>query len=152
MFTPDGTGFPQGLSEEEAARRLEGEGPNLIPSAERRTSARIFLDILREPMFLLLILAGSVYLVLGDLQEALMLMSFVVLVAGIAFFQERRTEKALEALRNLSSPRALVVREGKKRRIAGAEVVRGDIVLLSEGDRVPAAGVVVQRSYLQVDA
>lgn len=139
------------LGEEEAARRLEAEGPNLIPSAERRTSPRIVLDILREPMFLLLVGAGSIYLVLGDLREALVLLSFVVLVMGLTFVQERRTEKALEALRNLSSPRALVIRDGRKRRVAGVEVVRGDVLLLSEGDRVPADAVVVDCSNLAVD-
>ncbi len=151
MHVPDPTGIPPGLSESEAARRLKEEGPNLIPSAERRTSLHIFLDVIREPMFLLLILSGAVYLFLGDLQEALMLMSFVVLVVSIAFFQEKRTERALESLRDLSSPRALVVRGGRKRRIAGLEVVSGDILLLSEGDRVPADGVVLQCSNLMVD-
>lgn len=140
-----------GLSEEEAARRLREEGPNLIPSAERRTTFRIVLDILREPMFLLLLAAGAVYLVLGDLQEALILLSFVVLVLSITFFQEQRTERALEALRDLSSPRALVIREGRRRRIAGTEVVRGDIVVLAEGDRVPADGVLLACSNLAVD-
>ncbi|MDI6875027.1 MAG: cation-translocating P-type ATPase [Actinomycetota bacterium] len=140
-----------GLSEEEAARRLREEGPNLIPSAERRTSTRIFLDILREPMFLLLVGAGSIYLLLGDLREALVLLSFVVLVMALTFVQERRTERALEALRSLSSPRALVIREGRKCRIAGVEVVRGDILLLSEGDRVPADAVVLDCVNLTVD-
>lgn len=139
------------LSGEEAARRLKAEGPNLIPAAEKRTSLRIALDILKEPMFLLLIGAGSVYLVLGDHQEALVLLSFVVLVMGLTFFQERRTERALEALRDLSSPRALVIRDGKKRRVAGIEVVRGDVLLLSEGDRIPADAVVLICSNLLVD-
>ncbi len=147
----DRIGLPAGLSEEEAARRLEEEGPNLIPSAEKRSSARILLDILREPMFLLLVGAGAVYLVLGDLQEALVLLSFVVLVMGLTFFQERRTERALEALRDLSSPRALVIRDGRKRRIAGVEVVRGDVLLLSEGDRVPADAVLLDCANLAVD-
>ena len=140
-----------GLSEEEAARRLREEGPNLIPSAERRTPFRIALDILREPMFLLLLGAGAVYLLLGDLQEALILMSFVVLVLSITFFQEQRTERALEALRDLSSPRALVIREGRRRRVAGTEVVRGDVVVLAEGDRVPADGALLACSNLVVD-
>jgi len=143
--------IPAGLSEEEAARRLTDEGPNLIPSGEGRTSVRIFLDILREPMFLLLAGAGTVYLVLGDLREALVLSSFVILVMGLTFVQERRTERALEALRNLSSPRALVIREGRKRRIAGVEVVRGDVLLLSEGDRVPADAVVVDCANFTLD-
>ncbi|MBC7247992.1 MAG: cation-translocating P-type ATPase [Actinobacteria bacterium] len=151
MFDENALAGMGGLAEGEAARRLREEGPNLIPSTERRTPFRIALDILREPMFLLLIGAGAVYLVLGDLQEALILVSFVVLVLSITFFQEQRTERALEALRDLSSPRALVIREGRRRRISGTEVVRGDIVVLAEGDRVPADGVLLACSNLMVD-
>jgi len=89
-------------------------------------------------MFLLLVAGGLIYLILGDLQEALMLMSFVFVVMGLTLYQERKTERALEALRDLSSPRALVIRDGLHKRIAGREVVPGDLIILSEGDRVPA--------------
>jgi Ca2+-transporting ATPase len=89
------------------------------------------LEVVREPMFLLLIVAACIYLVLGDLHEALMLSFFVVVVMGITLYQSHKTERVLQALRDLSSPRALVLRDGEKRRIAGREVVRGDIVLLA---------------------
>ena len=79
-----------------------------------------------------------VYFLLGDLQEALVLMGFVLVVMGITFYQERKTERALDALRDLSSPRALVIRDGEEKRIAGREVVPGDLIVLAEGDRVPA--------------
>ena len=141
----------EGLSDEEAARRLKEEGPNSIPSGKKRTVFRIAFDIAKEPMFLLLVGAGSVYLVLGDLQEALILMSFVLLVMGITFYQEERTERALEALRDLSSPRALVIRGGRQVRIAGVEVVGDDILILAEGDRVPADAVLLACSNLTVD-
>ncbi|MDI6831273.1 MAG: cation-translocating P-type ATPase [Actinomycetota bacterium] len=140
-----------GLAEEEAARRLAEDGPNSMPSAEKRTPFRIALDVLKEPMFLLLVGAGAIYLALGSLQEAMVLMSFVLLIMGITFFQEQRTERALEALRDLSSPRALVIRGGRQVRIAGVEVVRGDLMLLAEGDRVPADGVLLACSNLMVD-
>ena len=74
-----------------------------------------------------------------------MLLGFVFVVMAITIVQERRTERALEALRDLSSPRALVIRDGVRQRIAGREVVRGDIVVLSEGDRVPADAILRQR-------
>ncbi|RJP30786.1 MAG: cation-translocating P-type ATPase [Actinobacteria bacterium] len=141
----------EGLSDEEAARRLKQEGPNSLPSGKKRTVLRIAFDILKEPMFLLLVGAGIVYLVLGDLQEALILMSFVIMVMGITFYQEQRTERALEALRDLSSPRALVIRGSRQVRIAGVEVVRGDILILAEGDRVPADAVLLVCSNLTVD-
>ncbi len=128
----------RGLDEEEARRRLVAEGPNSLPSAERHGILALALHVASEPMFLLLIAAASVYLVLGDLEEALVLAASIVVVLAITVVQERRTERALEALRDLSSPRALVLRGGRETRIAGAEVVRGDLLLLREGDRVPA--------------
>jgi Ca2+-transporting ATPase len=140
-----------GLSEEEAARRLADEGPNELPSAKRRGLFHIALEIIREPMFMLLIACGSLYLLLGDIKEALLLLGFVFVVAGITFLQERKTERALEALRDLSSPRALVIRSGEKKRIAGREVVRGDLLVLSEGDRVPADSILLVSTSLSVD-
>lgn len=140
-----------GLSNEEAARRLKEDGPNDMPSGKKRTVFATAYNIVREPMFILLIFAGGIYLVLGDLEEALILLSFVFLVMGITFFQQRRTDKALEALRDLSSPRALVIRGGKQERIAGLDVVRDDVLVLAEGDRVPADGLVLSCSNLMID-
>jgi P-type Ca2+ transporter type 2C len=140
-----------GLSDEEAARRLANEGPNELPAAKKRDIFHIAFEVIREPMFLLLIACGSLYLLLGDVKEALLLLGFVFVVAGITFFQERKTERALEALRDLSSPRALVIRSGEKRRIAGREVVRGDLLVLSEGGRVPADSIVLFSTSMSVD-
>ena len=142
---------PSGLTEEEAARRLAREGPNELPASKRRGPFRIALEVVKEPMFLLLIACGSLYLLLGDVGEALLLLGFVFVIVGITFVQERKTERALDALRDLASPRALVVRNGEKRRIAGRDVVRGDVLLLSEGDRVPADAVVRGATSLSVD-
>jgi Ca2+-transporting ATPase len=141
----------KGLSDEEAARRLTEEGPNELPSAKRRGVFHIALEVIREPMFMLLIACGSLYLLLGDVKEALLLLGFVFVVAGITFFQERKTERALEALRDLSSPRALVIRSGEKKRIAGREVVRDDLLILSEGDRVPADSIILSSTSMSVD-
>jgi P-type Ca2+ transporter type 2C len=141
----------RGLSSDEARQRLETEGPNEIASAKPRSLVQIALGVLREPMLLLLIAGGAIYVVLGDAEEALILLSFVFVVTGITFYQERKTERALEALRDLSSPRALVVRDGEQRRIAGRDVVRGDLMLLAEGDRVPADAVVLDTTNLRVD-
>ena len=139
------------LSEAEAQSRLREEGFNELPSAKARGILAIVLEIIKEPMFLLLIASGTLYLILGDKEEALMLLGFVFVIIAITFVQERRTERALEALRDLSSPRALVVRDGLARRIPGREVVREDITILSEGDRVPADGVVLYALNLSVD-
>ena len=131
----------KGLSDAEAARRLAEEGPNELPSSKQRTILAIALEVAREPMFLLLVACGSLYLLMGEPREALMLLGFVFVVMGITVVQARRTERALEALRDLSSPRALVIREGHQRRVAGREVVRGDMIVIAEGDRVPSDGV-----------
>lgn len=127
-----------GLSEREAADRLRTEGYNELPSTRRRGIIAVVLEVVREPMFVLLVGGGLIYLLLGDISEALALLASVFLVIGITLVQERRAERALDALRDLSSPRALVIREGKQVRIAGREVARGDLLVLTEGDRVPA--------------
>jgi P-type Ca2+ transporter type 2C len=140
-----------GLTSAEAARILAEEGPNELPSSKQRGYLRIALDVMREPMFLLLVACGAIYLMVGDLQEALMLLAFVFFVMGITLYQESKTERALEALRDLSSPRALVIRDGTQQRIAGRDVVRGDIIVLAEGDRVPADALVLECSSLSTD-
>jgi Ca2+-transporting ATPase len=141
----------QGLTEQEALENLADDGYNELPSGKKRTFLHILLEVVKEPMFLMLIACGLLYLFLGDREEALMLMGFVVVIIGITFFQEQKTERALEALRDLSSPRALVIRDGKQQRIAGREVVREDIILLSEGDRVPADAVLFTVNNVTVD-
>jgi len=133
----------QGLTESQAAARLQEEGYNELPSQKKQTIFDIVLNVLKEPMLLLLLACGGIYLVLGDVKDALMLMSFVLVVIGITFYQERKTENALDALRTLASPRALVIRGGRQFRIPGREVAREDVICLQEGDRVPADGVVL---------
>jgi Ca2+-transporting ATPase len=140
-----------GLSSAQASTRMREEGPNEIPSAKRRGLLGLAREILSEPMILLLVACSAIYLVLGDLREAVILSLSVFVVVGISLFQNRKTERALEALRDLSSPRALVIRDGRTRRIPGREVVREDLVLISEGDRVPADGDVLWASNLSVD-
>lgn len=141
----------KGLSEAEAAKRLMQAGTNELPSAKPRDVLAITFEVAREPMFLLLVAGGLVYMMLGDLQEALMLLGFVFVVMGITLYQERKTERALEALRNLSSPRAMVIRDGMEKRIAGRDVVPGDLIVLSEGDRVPADAILLSCTNLSAD-
>jgi Ca2+-transporting ATPase len=140
-----------GLTEAKAHEILETEGPNELPSAKKRGIFAIVLDVFKEPMFLLLVAIGVLYLILGDIQEALMLLGFVFVIMGITIYQEGKTERTLDALRDLSSPRALVIRDSERKRIPGREVVRGDVIILAEGDRVPADGVLVWGINLSVD-
>jgi P-type Ca2+ transporter type 2C len=146
-----GTAATTGLSTQAAQERLKQEGYNELPSSKQRNTFAIAFGVVREPMFLLLIVAAVIYLALGDLREALILSVSVFVIMGITIFQERKTERALEALRDLSSPRALVIRDGEQKRIAGREVVRDDILILTEGDRVPADAVLFECNDLMVD-
>jgi Ca2+-transporting ATPase len=140
-----------GLSENEAAQRLRRDGPNTVPSAERRNAGRIALEVIGEPMSLLLVLASSIYFALGDPHEAVLLLSFVVMISIITLYQELKTERALAALRALASPRARALRDGKEKLVPGQEVVRGDIIILREGDRVPADAVLLACHDLMAD-
>jgi Ca2+-transporting ATPase len=140
-----------GLTNATAADRLRVDGPNELPAARGRRLLDMLLRILAEPMFLLLCVAVTLYVLLGELREALILATSLLAVVAISASQERRAERALEALRDLSSPRAAVLRDGELRRIAGREVVRGDIVMLAEGDRVPADGVLLESIDLEID-
>jgi Ca2+-transporting ATPase len=140
-----------GLNETEARGRLEQDGSNELPSQKPRGLLHIALEVAREPMFLLLVAAGGLYLATGKLADALMLLGFVFVVMGITIVQERRTERALDALRDLSSPRAFVIRDGQARRIPGREVVRGDMIIVVEGDRVPADALLRRGTNVCVD-
>ncbi|PWR73967.1 cation-translocating P-type ATPase [Methanospirillum lacunae] len=141
----------RGLSSEQVTEKIRTEGYNELPETKKRGIPGIILEVVKEPMFILLVASGLIYFFLGDITEGIMLMSFVVVIIGITVYQEQKTEKALEALRNLSSPRALVIRDGEQKRIAGREVVTGDILILSEGDRVPADGILLSSNHISVD-
>ncbi|MEO7886896.1 cation-translocating P-type ATPase [Polaromonas sp.] len=130
--------------------RLAADGPNLLPGSEPQSFWRMAMGVVKEPMFLMLLAAGTGYLLLGDTAEASFLLASVFLIVALTLFQQRKTQRALEALRELSAPRALVLRDGKELRIACREVVRGDVLVLREGDRI-AADAVLLEGTLEVD-
>lgn len=140
-----------GLSQEEVNKKLSLEGYNELPSSKPKSIFTLAVEVIKEPMFLLLVACGTLYLILGDLEEGIMLLGFVIVIMGIEFYQENKTEKALDALKDMASPRALVIREGVEKRIPGREVVTGDIVVLQEGDRVPADAAVLYSVNLSAD-
>ena len=141
----------EGLSTAQAAQRLQEDGPNALPGDQQGVLSAIVKETLHEPMFMLLLAAGSLYLVLGDLQEGLVLFGFVLVVLALTLYQEGKTERAMAALRDLTSPRALVLRDGQALRIAGCDVVVGDLLILSEGDRIAADAVLRTGSGVAVD-
>ncbi|MGI4721333.1 MAG: cation-translocating P-type ATPase [Janthinobacterium lividum] len=148
----DSLGIAQeGLTSQEAAKRLVRDGPNRLPNAGGRRWHRIAADAAREPMYLLLAGAAALYLLLGEPREGAFLLGMVLLMLCMTLIQEGRTERALQALRDLSSPTALVRRDSTVRRIPASELVQGDLVELAEGDRVPADALVLMCAGLMVD-
>jgi Ca2+-transporting ATPase len=145
------TASERGLTAIEAAERLRDDGRNELPRERQRGPLRIVLDAVREPMLQLLLAAGVIYLVLGDLAEALILLAFAVLNVILVVVQESRTEHALAALKDMTSPRALVVRDGVRQRVPGGDVVVGDLVVVAEGDRVPADARLLVATDLEAD-
>ena len=139
------------LTTEEAKQRLQQHGYNELVGAGPKNIWRIALEVIREPMFLLLIACGTLYMLLGDYREGIVLVSSIFIIIGITFAQYRKTERSLEALRNLATPRALVIRDGKHVRIAGREVVPGDILVVHEGDRIAADANILECTHLSVD-
>ena len=140
-----------GLTAHVASERFTSEGPNELPRAGQRSLLRIVLDVLCEPMLALLLAGGTAYLLLGDLVEALILLAFATFSVVVTVIQECRTEHVMEALRDLSAPRALVIRDGARIRIAGREVVRGDLIVVGQGDRIAADALLVEATDLQAD-
>ena len=138
------------LSPAEAARRRREEGANVLPGARPKPFLALVLGIVAEPMFQMLLVAGGIYLALGSRAEAFFLLGFVFVVIGITLVQERKTERALEALRDLAAPRVCVIRDSEESYVAAHDVVRGDVIRLHEGDRVPADSVLCE-GHLSVD-
>lgn len=141
----------KGLTATEAALRLASEGANSLPDNARRRFHHILLEALREPMFILLLFAAALYLVIGELQEGFFLCVMVLATLGLTLYQEDKTERALDALRDMSIPSALVIRDGVPQTIDGRQLVRGDVLILDEGDRIAADGVLISGSGLQID-
>lgn len=141
----------RGLSKEDAVQNLSRYGFNELITAAPRKLWHIALEVVKEPMFLLLISCATLYMLVGDYREGIIMLCTILIIISITFYQSQKTERALEALKNLSSPRALVIRDGKEIRIPGREVVPDDIVILNEGDRIPADGIIINSNNLTVD-
>ncbi|MFI5221424.1 MAG: cation-translocating P-type ATPase, partial [Bacteroidia bacterium] len=141
----------RGLSTSETKDKLQAHGYNELPSSRPKNVWRIAVEVIREPMFLLLISCGVLYVLLGDYKEGIVLLSTIFIIIGITFYQYRKTERALDALKKLSSPNALVMRDGMETLIPAREIVPGDLLILNEGDRISADGIVTDSVYLTVD-
>lgn len=141
----------EGLSTAEAGKRLKEHGYNELPAEKNRNLWQIAIEVVKEPMFILLLAGGLLYILLGNYQEGIILFSSILIIIFITFYQSQKTEHALSALKKLSSPKVLLIRDGIQARIPGREIVPGDIMILNEGDRVAADGIVLDSLNLKMD-
>lgn len=140
-----------GLTHTEAQKKLEEIGLNELPQSKPKTFFRIFWEVLREPMFILLIICASLYWLIGDWLEGLILVLSTWLIVLITFYQHRKTENALAALRQLSAPQSRVFRNNEWVYCPSRELVPGDVISLQEGDRIPADAQVIESHHLLLD-
>lgn len=131
-------GRSDGLSAEETERRLAIHGRNQLPPPKKRSACLRFLSQFNNALVLVLLAAAGVTLLLGHFMDCVVIVGVTVLNALIGFIQEGRAEAALDAIRDMLTPSASVVRDGVRSQIEATELVPGDVVLLAEGDRVPA--------------
>ncbi|MBS1687542.1 MAG: cation-translocating P-type ATPase [Bacteroidetes bacterium] len=141
----------QGLSAEVAQQKLQTDGYNELAGSKPKSFLRTVIDLMKEPMVILLVICGLLYLLLGSLTEGIVLMGGVLIVIGITLYQERKTEKTLDKLKDLANPKAIVIRDGEQQKIASKEVVVDDLIIIKEGDRIPADAVLVESLNLVAD-
>ncbi|MEX1170186.1 MAG: HAD-IC family P-type ATPase, partial [Chloroflexota bacterium] len=141
----------RGLDIDEVRRRAEASGPNELEPARRASIASMVWDAATEPFVLLLLAAGALAVVLGEVRDGLLILAALIPIVGADVVTEYRGERALEALRDASAPRARVRRDGEVDDVNAAELVPGDIVLVRAGDVVPADLRVLRAERLLVD-
>ena len=141
----------KGLTEGEAFRRLRQNGRNEMRAARKKTKIQLFLEQLKDPLIYILLIAAVVSILLGEVSDALIIGTVVLVNALVGMLQEGKARKALEALRKLTTPRTIVIRDGIRREIPAAELVTGDLVELEAGARVPADIRLTRSANLQVE-
>jgi Ca2+-transporting ATPase len=141
----------QGLTDEAAAQLLSEHGYNELTGVGSKSFARIVIDVIKEPMFILLLSCGLLYLFLGSITESISLVVGILFIIVVTLYQERKTERALDELKKLASPKATVIRNGIRKKIPGREVVPGDVIVISEGNNIPADALLLQSSHLLAD-
>ncbi len=140
-----------GLSSSQVIRKLEEEGYNELPTSSSKPWLKLIWEIFKDPTVSIIIACGVIYFIMGDPQEAFLLLFSLIVIMVITLVQERKAERALETLKQLSSPRALVIRDGLKVRIPGRDVVKEDILILQEGDRIPADAIILESAHIETD-
>ena len=134
----------QGLSSKEVLESRAKYGMNMMEKKKKESLFSKVLNVFKEPMFLLLLITASIYFILGEVGDGIIMLCFILFISGIEFFQEQKTDKALEALNTLSALNVKVLRDGKIQEIDSKDIVMGDIILLEEGDKVSADGILLE--------
>lgn len=142
---------PQGITSTEAVQLQEKYGKNELVPEKKDNFFKKILQVIREPMFLLLIIAAVIYFILGEPRDGAIMLSFVVVIISIEVIQEWKTDRTLKALKDLSTPRISVLRDGTTQVISSTDLVPGDIMFISEGVKVPADGILIKTSTLCID-
>ena len=142
---------PSGLTAEQAAALQARYGKNELTPQKKDNFPLKVLRIMAEPMFLLLMVAAVIYFILGEMRDGAIMLIFVAGIIGIDVIQEWKTDKTLNALKDLSAPHVAVLRDGAEITIASADLVPGDWMMISEGAKIPADGVILRCSDLRVD-
>ncbi len=140
-----------GLSSTEAERRLESSGENRLEGKKKQSVVILFLEQFKDIMVIILLAATAISAFMGEIYDAVTMIAIVLMDAVLGFVQEYKTEKTLEALKTMTAPTAIVIRDGKKQRISASELVVGDVFLLEAGDRVPADGKIIEQNELMCD-
>src|SRR6185437_16991625 len=150
MVASPNTASP-GLREEEADLRRKQYGRNEFSASRKKSGLRTIADILREPMFILLLLSCTLYFILGEPGEGILMLVAMLFVAAISWYQEIKSTHALEALRQLTQPGVVVIRDGRERVISSGELVPGDVMIVEEGSLVPADATILESNDLSVN-
>lgn len=145
------TGRSGGLNSEQAGELLKKYGKNELVPQKKESFFRKVIEVIKEPMFLLLIAAAAIYFILGEPRDGIVMLVFVVGIISIDIIQEWKTDKTLKALKDLSAPHIGVIRDGVEKTINSAELVPGDLMLIAEGVKIPADGTVEKANDLRVD-
>lgn len=140
-----------GLTDAEVVESRKKHGPNLQQQKVKSTWWRMLLEIVREPMLVILIIISVIYFVLEQYGEAWFMMAAIIIVSGISFYQDNRSQKALEALEALNTPRSKVIRNGKPQSVLTSEIVPGDLVIAEEGSTINADGTIVHSNDFSVN-
>ncbi len=142
---------PHGISPQEASSRLREYGPNEIKSGKKINPLAIFLGQFKSTLVIILIFATFFSALIGEVIDAIAILIIVILNSIFGFMQEYRAEKTIEALKKMTTPESIVIRDGKKLRIQSTELVPGDVVLLEQGTRVPADMRIIETAELKID-